>query len=130
MFGMKVSTFYRWYKNYISDYIKDTESGRWCSEHVEDMDIETGEVTEKPIYVLKPENLGEKMSIDDKAVGHDGFTILSNSDTGKIAMMLESTRAKEVEQALEKFGTDLQKIKHVSMDMSPTYAMVFNDSVP
>jgi transposase len=70
------------------------------------------------------------MSIDDKAIGHDGFTILSNNDTGKIAMMIESTRGEEVEQAMEKFGDKLQKIKHVSMDMSPTYAMVFNDLVP
>jgi transposase len=44
--------------------------------------------------------------------------------------MIESTRGEEVEQALEKFGDELQKIKHVSMDMSPTYAMVFNDLVP
>jgi uncharacterized protein with PIN domain len=43
------------------------------------------------------------MSIDDKAIGHDGFTIMSNNNTGKIAMMIESTRAEEVEQALEKF---------------------------
>jgi transposase len=70
------------------------------------------------------------MSIDDKAIGHDGYTILSNNDTGKIAMMVESTRAEEIEEAMEKFGTELQKIKHVSMDMSSTYAMVFNDLAP
>jgi hypothetical protein len=36
--------------------------------------------------VFKPENIGEKMSIDDKGIVHAGFTILSNSDTGKIAL--------------------------------------------
>ncbi|KAA6300559.1 MAG: hypothetical protein EZS26_003305, partial [Candidatus Ordinivivax streblomastigis] len=38
---------------------------------------------EQPPYVFKPENTGDQMSIDDKASGHDGFTILSNTQTGK-----------------------------------------------
>jgi transposase len=52
---------------------------------------------------------------------------LSNSDTGKIAMLVESTSASGVESAMEKFGSCLQKIQNVTMDMSPTYALVFND---
>ena len=40
------------------------------------------------------------MSIDDKAIGHEGYTILSNTQTGKIAMMIESTKSKELEEAL------------------------------
>ncbi|MDR0681187.1 MAG: hypothetical protein LBG15_04965, partial [Dysgonamonadaceae bacterium] len=95
MFSLKAKTFYWWYKNYISDYIVDKESKKWCTEHIEEIDKETGEVLEKPVYIFKPENLGENMSIDDKAIGHDGFTILSNNDTGKIAMMIESTRGEE-----------------------------------
>ena len=70
------------------------------------------------------------MSIDDKAIDHEGFTVLSNSDTGKIALLVESTTAEGVELSMGKFGKDLQKIKNVSMDMSPTYALVFNDLVP
>ncbi|MDR1341193.1 MAG: transposase [Prevotellaceae bacterium] len=58
------------------------------------------------------------------------FTILSNDDTGRIALTVESTRAADVEQSMEKFGRDLHKIKNVSMDMSPIYAMVFNDLIP
>jgi transposase len=55
---------------------------------------------------------------------------LSNNDTGKIAMPVESTSADGVESAMEKFGRCLQKIQNVTMDMSPTYALVFNDLVP
>jgi transposase len=130
MFCQKVKTFYYWYKHCLSDYIPDKEQGKWCSEKIETVDKKTGEVKEKPLYVFKPENLGENMSIDDKAIGRDGFTILSNADTGKIALMVETTKAEEVERAMEKFGTQIQKIKNVSMDMSPTYALVFNDLVP
>ena len=102
----------------------------WCSQKIELVDKKTGEIKEKPLYVFKPENIGENMSIDDKAIGHDGFSILSNNDSGKIALMVESTTAEGVAQAMEKFGTDLHKIRNVSMDMSPTYALVFNDLVP
>jgi transposase len=47
-----------------------------------------------------------------------------------MAMMVECTQADGVEQAMKKFGSHLQKIKNISMDMSPTYALVFNDLVP
>ncbi|GHU81120.1 ISL3 family transposase [Bacteroidia bacterium] len=130
MFGLLGKTLHYWYKNILSDYLPDKQSGKWCSEKIEVVNKRTGEITPKPVYVLKPENLGANMSIDDKAIGHDGFTILSNNDTGKMAMMVECTQAEGVEQAMKKFGADLQKIRNISMDMSPTYALVFNDLVP
>jgi transposase len=130
MFCILPKTFYSWYKNILSDYYQDKSSGEWHREKIDVVDKKTGEIKAKPLYVFKEENLGENMSIDDKAIGHDGFTILSNNDTGKIAMMVESTRAEEVEQAMEKFGASLQQIKNISMDMSSTYSLVFNDLVP
>jgi len=130
MFCQKAKTFYYWYKHFISDYIPEKESGLWCSNKIELVDKKTGEVTEKPLYVFKSENLGANMSIDDKAIGHDGFTILSNNDTGKIALLEEATTSEGVEQAMKKFGIQLHKIKNVSMDMSSTYSLVFNDLVP
>jgi transposase len=45
-------------------------------------------------------------------------------------MPVESTSASGVESAMEKFGSCLQKIQNVTMDMSPTYALVLNDLVP
>ncbi|MDR1180641.1 MAG: transposase [Bacteroidales bacterium] len=71
------------------------------------------------------------MNIDDKYIGHKGFTILINNDTGKIAMMIESTTANELESVMGKFSRqDLQQIKTVSMDMNPIYALVFNGLIP
>jgi transposase len=130
MFGLLSKTLHYWYKNILSDYLPDKQSGKWCPEKIEVVHKRTGEITQKPVYVFKPENLGENMSIDDKAIGHDGFTILNNNDSGKMAMMLECAQAEGVEQAMKKFGADLQKIKNISMDMSPTYSLVFNDLVP
>jgi hypothetical protein len=130
MFCLKVKPLYHIYKEHLSDYRSDIESKIWCNEQIGVVNKSTGEISVQPLYVFKPENIGENMSIDDKAIGHDGFTILSNSETGKIALLVESTSAEGVESAMKKFGSDLHKIKHVSMDMSPTYTLVFNDLVP
>ncbi|KAA6314164.1 hypothetical protein EZS27_035177 [termite gut metagenome] len=85
----------------MSDYKKDIAQGEWKPNKLTLVDEATGEVMkEQPLYVFKPENIGAQMSIDDKALGHDGFTILSNTQTGKIALMIESTKCEEVEEAL------------------------------
>jgi transposase len=118
MFGTLPKTLHYWYRNYISDYQKDIEEKRWCSEKIEVADKDTDEITEKPIYVCRPENIGENMSIDDKAIGHDRFTIFSNNETGKIALIVETCKAEYVEQAMKNLGSALRKIKNVSMDMS------------
>jgi transposase len=127
---MKIKTLYHIYKEHLSDYRSDIETKIWSKEQIEIVNKNTGEISKKPLYVFKPENLGANMSIDDKAIGHEGFTVLSNSDTGKIALLVESTTAEGVESAMEKFGSNLQKIKNISMDMSPTYSLVFNELVP
>jgi len=130
MFDIRPPTLQYWYKNYISDYFPDIDSNKWCSHKIESVSNTTGEVKEKPVYVLKEENLGANMSIDDKSIAHSGFTILSNNDTEKIAMLVESTKAAEVENAMEQFGKKLNIIENISMDMSPTYALVCNNLIP
>jgi len=95
------------------------------------VDEQTGEITKgKPLYVFKPENIGSKMSIDDKAIGHEGFSILSNGETGKIAMMIESCKSVEVAQAISLFGNDLNKVESISCDMSAGYINVYSQELP
>ena len=130
MFCQKVKTFYHWYKHHLSDYFSDIQCGLWCSEKIELVDTESGETEEKPLYVFKIENVGENMSIDDKSIGGDGFTIFSNTDTGKIAMMVESVNSEGVQTAMGKFGDQLQKVKNISMDMSATYRLVSDNLMP
>ena len=130
MFDIKPQTLQYWYKNFLSDYLPDIEKHKWHPQKIEVPDKTTGEIKEKPVYIFKEENLGENMSIDDKSIGRDGYTILSNNDTGKIALMIESTIAQEIEQAMELFGSKLNRIKNISMDMSATYALVMNNLAP
>jgi transposase len=131
MWDILPGTLYQWYRNHLSDYKTDSLCGEWPSRSVLDVDQNTGEVfNEKPIYILKPEHIGEQMSIDDKSIGHDIYTILSNTRSGKIAMLIESTRADELEKALGAFGKDLLKVKSISCDMSATYLKLCKEQMP
>jgi transposase len=131
MWDILPCTLYKWYRDYLSDYVPDKSSGKWPCKFIEKVDETTGEIVQdKAIPIFKPENIGKKMSIDDKAISHDGYTILSNTQTSKIAMMIESVKAKELEQALSLFGEHLSKIKSISMDMSPTYFKVSYEQMP
>jgi len=129
-FSIPSETLQYWYRHFLSEYNTDVASKKWHPQKIETVNATTGEKKEKPIYIFKEEHLGENMSIDDKAIGHDGFTIFSNHSTGKIALMVESTKAEEVEKSIELFGDKLTEVKNVSMDMSATYALVCNNLMP
>jgi transposase len=131
IFDIKPKTLYHWYRNYLSDFKFDKEHKIWPSKYLEKVDMDTGEVVQdKPLYVFKPENIGERMSIDDKAIGHDGSTILSNNQTGKIALLLESCKSDEVAAALSLFGEYLQTIQSISCDMDASYLKVCFEQLP
>lgn len=124
-------TLYHWYRNHISDYQTEKETEQWPAKHIEDVNRETGEIEkQKPLYVFKPENLGSKMSIDDKSLADEGFTIMSNSGSGKIALMIESCKKDEVSAAISLFGSELQKVESISCDMSPTYISAIKEQMP
>jgi len=115
----------------LSDYKPDIENKTWHPNYLEIVDEQTGEITKgKPLYVFKPENIGSKMSIDDKAIGHEGFSILSNGQTGKIAMMIESCKSVEVCQAISLFGNELKKVESISCDMAAGYIKVCSNELP
>lgn len=131
MFDIKPQSLQYWYKNFLSDYMPDIENKKWHPQKIETVDEFTGEVLkEKPVYIFKPENLGQNMAIDDKNIGGNGFTIFSNNDTGKIAMMIESTRYEEISVAMGLFGDELRKVRNVSRDMSTTYALTCSNFMP
>jgi transposase len=131
MWDILPGTLYHWYRDHLSDYHSDRKSGKWPQNAILRINEETGEILEeKPVYVFKPENIGERMSIDDKAIGHEGHTVMSNTDTGKIAMLIESTRSAELEKAMQLFGNELLKIRSISLDMSSTYLKLCNEQMP
>ncbi len=128
LFNIKPKTLYYWYRNYLSNYKEDIENKKWHPKQLEIIDKDTEEITKgKPLYVFKPDQIGENMSIDDKVIGHEVFTILSNNDTNKIAMMIESCKSEEISEAISLFGSNLQKVRSISCDMSAGYLKVCNN---
>jgi hypothetical protein len=51
--------------------------------------------------------------MNEKTIDTDRFMLLSNSDTEKIALLMENTQGSEIKQAMEKFVADLQ-IKNIT----------------
>lgn len=120
---MKPKTLYYWYREVISNYRPDVEKGLFLAENVEDVDLETGEILkQKTVSIFKPENLGASLNIDEKMIGKRYCTILSNTETGKIALLIETMKPYLVKKAIELFGEKpLENVKNICSDMSPMY---------
>ena len=120
---MKPKTLYRWYRDQISDFHKDIEEKKFAAHQVYSLDKETGEVLKsKVVHILKPENVGPSMSIDEKMIGGKYCTLLSNQQTGKIALLLESLKPDHIEQALKLIPENIRStIESLTLDMSPMF---------
>jgi len=96
--------------------------------HANDIEI----VTEKGIEtvrvpILKQENIGTSMAIDEKQIGEDMHTIISNRETGKIAVLVRSVNGTAIGKVLDKVKDKLDKIETVTRDMSATFKKLCND---
>jgi transposase len=131
MFDLKPKTLYYWYRNYLSDYQNDILTGVWLKNKIYVINKETGEIIkEKPIYIAKPENVEESMTLDDKKLGKEMYTIVAGQRTGKIVMMIESTKVEELKEAIKYLGESITKVKNISCDMSPSYLKFCEDVFP
>ena len=82
------------------------------------------------VPILAVENFGPRMCMDDKNIGDYGFTIISNLDTGKIAVMIESRKAKIVNEVLHKHVPFkiLNSVKIMTKDLAFGYEEVRRES--
>jgi transposase len=125
-------TLYGWYRNVISNYIQDKETGKFASNKVYEFDLKTGEIQkEQIVHIVKPENIGESMCIDEKMIGKKYSTIISNQQTGKIALLIDSVKPTFVKQSIELLGKEnLERIQFINLDMSPVMKKICSDSIP
>jgi len=131
MFDLKPKTLYYWYRNYLSDYQKDISTGEWLKDKIFVINKDTGEIIkEKPVYIAKPENVEESMTLDDKKLGKGVYTIFAGQITGKIALKIESIKVEELKEAIKCLGESIIKVKNISCDMSPSYLKFCEDVFP
>jgi transposase len=109
-------TLFRWYRQYLSGYEEAKKEGRWGKDNFIGKDKK-----EKVVAVLKEENFGEEMSIDEKMIDEEFYTVMTNRQTGKIALLAETTNVEELTQLMKKIPSAREKVKEITLDMSPTY---------
>jgi transposase len=126
VFGISGRKIYDWYRNVLSGF-DDPEAQKRLHEHdtVDPalIDKETGKPKKVFVPILKPENFGENMTIDDKNIGGEGYTVISNKDTGKIAALIMSVKAGIVSDVLLKNvpAKILMAVKTVTKDLAENY---------
>lgn len=115
---------YRWYRDVLSGYIEAHEDGK-IMEH----DLFDREDGRKRVPILKPEHIGSSMAIDEKYIAGEFYTVLTNADTGKIALLAQTVKSKELVDLITRFGRHLlNQVKYVSRDLSSTYDWVCRQS--
>lgn len=119
---------YEWYRNVLSGYT-DKETHKLLHEYdtldPDLIDRQTKKAKVIPVPIFAPENLGRDMALDDKNIGGEGYTILSNKKTGKIALMAMTTKAKLLCDLLGKIPIELlMQVKAISKDLAISYDWV------
>jgi transposase len=112
----------------LSNYAQD--GGKSVHEH----DITTREGA-KPVTIevpiLKGENFGERMAIDEKHIGEEWYTIMSNRETGKIALLCKSIKYSEIKQVIQQHCKPyITIVKRITRDFSSLYEKVCEELFP
>ena len=124
--GVAKGKLYRWYKDILSGFSEpDTQ------ENLHHYDIRTKEIDHRTqqeqiirVPILKPENLEAEMAIDEKYIGGEFYTILSNRINGKIALMAGTLKSEQLCGLLSHFHEKLFTVKHITRDLSGSYDWV------
>jgi hypothetical protein len=113
---------WRWYRDHLSDFRESEATG---DHYRHDLPLDNGETVRVPIY--EPDNFGKSMSIDEKPIGEEMHTILSNRETGKIALMVRSMKYEDIQKLLDKESLICHRVETLTRDLSPLYAKVGNE---
>jgi Transposase and inactivated derivatives len=116
---------WRWYRDHLSGFRESEADG---SHYQHDIHYSKGETVRVPIF--KKENIGKEMAIDEKQIGEEMHTIVSNRKTGKIALMVRSMRYYDIARLLNKEDIDCRKVEVLTRDLSSLFAKVGNDLLP
>ena len=118
-------TIYRWYRDVLSEYAQDKGI-------VHKYDIvkgdKAGTIIEVPI--LKAENFGPNMAIDEKHIGEDLCTVISNRETSKIAMLAKSLNYNDIKEIFRHNSPLIDKIKSITRDFSGLFEKVCKELIP
>ena len=111
-----------WYKNHLSDFTSDPVQQ---SLHENDIPLPEEKVPKEKncveVPILKPEHIGEHMAVDEKYINGEFYTLLTNGQTGKIALMASTTKTALLTQAMKKFSDKLFGVRILTRDLASNY---------
>jgi transposase len=73
------------------------------------------------VPIVMVENMGEHMAVDEKYIRGEFYTLLTNGQTGKIALMAATTKSSELAQVLSVFGEKRFEVRTLTRDLAPNY---------
>lgn len=119
--GLAAKKLHRWYKDVLSGFKQAEETGE-IGQH--DLEVyKDGQYTDIAVPIVAQEHLGPQMGIDEKTVNGTCYTILSNRQTNKIALMASTLKSEYLMQIIIKHF-DIEKrmqVKSLSRDMAENY---------
>jgi transposase len=125
---MNYKKLHRWYKEILSGF---TEEATQKQLHQYDLyGQKAGKEAIIPVPILRPEHLGEHMAIDEKQVGEEFYTILSNRTTGKIALAAQTLRSSDLMQLMQPFNLKHYSVKSITRDLAPNYDWFCRQAFP
>lgn len=117
---------WRWYHDSLSGF-QDEEYTAKQYEH--DIEVKRQEKTETVrVPILKPDNFGKNMAIDEKQIGEELHTIVSNRDNGKIALLAKTLVSSDLEKIMKQYSKKAREVETLTRDMSPCFAKFGNQS--
>jgi len=111
---------WRWYHDNLSGLLS---ASAVKERHQHDFMVKTKNGKSKNIRVpiLEVDNLVADMAIDEKQIGGVFYTILTNRNSGKIALLAQTIKACYLSQLIPKFGLRGFYVKSITRDLSPAY---------
>lgn len=125
---------HHWYKDFLSGFSGEEEQKKLHEHDTEDTSL-IDRITKKAkkvfVPIFKPWNFGEEMSMDDKNIGGIGYIIFRNKLTGKIALMISTTKLKLVKKILNLLPAKISfGVKKVTRDMAYGYEWMIREIFP
>lgn len=124
MLCIHVSKLYRWYKHTLSDYSRQRATGALHRHDIKNK----GQTVRVPI--VQPEHIGEQMAIDEKHIDGEFYTVLTNKDTGKVALLAQTLRNEDIGRILRPFAEKRFRVKVLTRDLANHYDWVGRTCFP
>ena len=125
VFGIAGKKIYYWYRNVLSNFTDALVQQALHHHDMIDRDL-IDRITRCPKKVYVPifclENWGMNMAVDDKNISGEVYTIVTNRDTGKIALMIMTCKVRLITQVLQNVPVKIRMaVKTITKDLADNY---------